>query len=44
MLSRLIDGYNEVFCEEREETFAKGFSLGLRLAAEAFRLTYEERE
>ena len=44
MLSRLIDDYNEVFCEEREDTFMKGFSLGLRLAAEAFCLTYEKRE
>lgn len=44
MLSRLIDDYNDVFCEEREDTFVKGFSLGLRLAAEAFSLTYEEVE
>ena len=44
MLSRLIDDYNEFFCEEREDIFVKGFSLGLRLAAEAFSLTYGERE
>ena len=44
MLSNLIDDYNEVFCEEREDIFVKGFSLGLRLAAEAFSLTYEEAE
>ena len=44
MLSKLIDDYNEVFCEEREDIFVKGFSLGLRLAAEAFSITYEESE
>ena len=44
MLSKLIDDYNVVFCEEREDIFVKGFSLGLRLAAEAFSLKYEERE
>ena len=44
MLSRLIDDYNEVFCDEREDSFVKGFSLGARLAAEAFCLAYEERE
>ena len=44
MLSRLIDDYNEVFCDEREDAFVKGFSLGARLAAEAFCLAYEERE
>ena len=41
MLSGLIDDYNEVFCDEREDSFAKGFSLGLKLAAEAFCPTYE---
>ena len=44
MLSRLIDDYNEVFCDEREDAFVKGFSLGARLTAEAFCFTYEERE
>ena len=44
MLSRLIDDYNEVFCDEREDSFVKGFSLGARLTAEAFCFTYEERE
>ena len=44
MLSRLIEDYNDVFCDEREDAFVKGFSLGVRLTAEAFSLTYEERE
>ena len=44
MLSRLIDDYNEVFCDEREDAFSKGFSLGARLVAEAFCATYEQVE
>ena len=44
MMSRLIEDYNDVFFDEREDAFVKGFSLGARLTAEAFSLTYEERE
>ena len=44
MLSRLVDDYNEVFCDEREDSFVKGFSLGARLVAEAFCATYEQVE
>ena len=43
-LSRLIDDYSELICNEAESAFVKGFSLGAKLTAEAFCNTYEEQE
>ena len=43
-LSRLIDDYSELLCNETESAFVKGFSLGAKLTAEAFCNTYEEQE
>ena len=43
-LSRLIDDYSELLCNECESAFVKGFSLGAKLTAEALCITYEERE
>ena len=43
-LSRLIDDYSELMCNECESAFVKGFSLGAKLTAEALCITYEERE
>ena len=42
-LSRLIDDYSELMCNECESAFVKGFSLGAKLTAEALCITHEER-
>ena len=43
-LARLRDDYSELLCNETENAFVKGFSLGAKLTAEAFCNTYEEQE
>ena len=43
-LSRLIDDYSDLLCNETETAFVKGFSLGAKLTAEAFCINHEECE